>query len=161
MNRSDACAPAAVAALFVLAACGAADEPAVGNCELLTNAEASELAGFELVAGTDTPLGCPFTRPGDLTAQVIVGSDALDEALRDRVERGYPQAADILAVDGSGDEGLAVLTPTGGTVAAIVTARGGRLVELSIFMLGIEPGDTSDIQDAAKYAALALDRATD
>jgi hypothetical protein len=29
---------AAVAALFVLAACGAADEPAAGNCELLTNA---------------------------------------------------------------------------------------------------------------------------
>lgn len=155
-------APAILAALLLLTACGSESrsDSAVSNCDLLTDAEVSEMAGFELVSGEDSFLGCPYTLPGDLTAQVTVGSAALDQTLRSRVEQGYPRAADIIDV-GAGEETLAVLTPTGDTVAAIVTARDGRFVELGLFMLGIEPGETARIRAAAAYAVKALGRATD
>jgi hypothetical protein len=154
---------AILAAILLLTACGneSRSDSEVKNCELLTDAEVSEMAGFELVSGEDSFLGCPYTIPGDLTAQVTVGSAALDQTLRSRVEQGYAQAADIIDVDGAGEETFAVLTPTGATVAAIVTARDGRFVELGLFMLGIEPGDMARIRAAAAYAVKALERATD
>lgn len=134
----------------------------VSNCDLLSGQEAAAMAGFELVAGEGTILGCPFTLPGDLTAQMIVGAANLEgESLRERAERGYPQAADIIAVEGADNETLAVLTPTGGTVAAVIAARDGTFVELAIFMLGIEPGDTDEIRLVADYAQKALARAVD
>lgn len=146
------------AACALLAACGGGGASVAGNCELLTNEEVSELAGFEVVAGQDSPLGCPFTRPGDLTAQVTVGSAELSGDAQSVARQGYPQAADIIEIEDVGSDTVAVLTPTGGTVAAIVTAGKGRFVELGIFMLGVEPDDEEGMRRAANLAVVALDR---
>jgi hypothetical protein len=44
----------------------------VDNCSLVTDAEASSLAGKDLKHDEDGPLGCPYVRPGQSMGQFIV-----------------------------------------------------------------------------------------
>lgn len=77
---------AAILAALMAAGCGGrstADQSAadavtgtetanVDNCTLVTDEEASRLAGRELKHGEDGPLGCPYTPPGSLMGYFIV-----------------------------------------------------------------------------------------
>jgi hypothetical protein len=68
--------PAALFALAFALGCGAGSNDStskavtgietahIDNCSLVTDAEASSLAGRELKHDEDTPLGCPFAKPG-------------------------------------------------------------------------------------------------
>jgi hypothetical protein len=53
---------------------------------------------------------------------------------------------------------VAVTTPAGDAVASIVTASNGRVVELALVFLFIDPGDTARIEEAAELAVTALER---
>src|SRR5574339_768350 len=44
----------------------------IDNCALVTDAEATKLAGHELKHDEDSPLGCPYVRPGKQMGEFIV-----------------------------------------------------------------------------------------
>lgn len=67
----------------------------------------------------------------------------------------FPNGNDINEV---GEDTVAATTPSGDTVASVITASGGRLVELAIVFLGIDPGDSARIEEAANLAVAALER---
>jgi hypothetical protein len=57
-----------------------------------------------------------------------------------------------------GDDTVAVTTPAGDAVASIVTASDGKILELAIVFLLIDPSDTARVEEAAQLAVTALGR---
>lgn len=169
-----------IVVLLLLAACGGSSTPEAGdapgeteevtdtsadevtdevvdNCALLTDEEVTELAGHELVAGEDSPLGCPFIAPGESVADVrVVGVTAAGGA-QAVTEQAFPNAAEIIPV-AVGDDTVAVTDPSGGAIASIITASGDRVVELSVIFIDVPPDDPARIEDAATLAVTALER---
>lgn len=138
---------------------GSTDASADGpdNCTLITEEEATELAGHELVVLGDSILGCGFVPPGADVADVVVNAAELDGDAASVAEEGFPNADAIIPVSVGGDT-VAVTTPAGDTIASIVTADGGRVVELAIVFVGIDPDDMARIEEAAELAVTALGR---
>jgi hypothetical protein len=48
--------------------------------------------------------------------------------------------------------------PEGDAVASVITGSDGRIVELAIVFVGIDPTDTARIEEAATLAVTALER---
>jgi hypothetical protein len=132
-------------------------EESVDNCTLVTDEEVSTLAGDELVAGEDSPLGCPFTAPGESVADVRVVGAVAEGGAQAVAERAFPNAAEIIPVD-VGDDTVAVTDPSGGAIASIITASGDRVVELSVIFIDVPPDDPARIEEAATLAVTALER---
>ncbi|HSJ83911.1 MAG TPA: hypothetical protein VLA91_08850 [Acidimicrobiia bacterium] len=135
----------------------ATEEEAPDNCSLITQEEATALAGYDLEVGEDSILGCGYLPPGSDVADIVVNAVLLEGDVASIAAEGFPNATDIIPVD-VGEDTVAVTTPSGDTVASVITASGGRLVELAIVFLGIDPGDTGRIEEAATLAVTALDR---
>ena len=134
----------------------------VDNCSLLTDEEASTLAGEELAAQAgDSPLGCPYSPPGEVVADVVVNSIRYNGDLETLAADGFPNAESVTPIDDVGDQAVAVSTPAGDAVASIVARQGDLVVELQIVFVGIEPDDTAALQTAGEYAATALGRLVD
>jgi hypothetical protein len=70
---------------------------------------------------------------------------------------GFPNADQIITVD-VGEDTVAVTTPEGDAVASVITGSDGRIVELAIVFVGIDPTDTARIEEAATLAVTALER---
>jgi hypothetical protein len=134
----------------------------VDNCSLLTDEEASTLAGEELAAQAgDSPLGCPYAPPDEVVGDIVVNSVRHDGDLASLAATGFPNAASVTPIDGVGEESVAVLTPAGDAVASILARQGDLVVELQVVFLLIEPDDTAAVQIAGEYAAIALERLVD
>jgi hypothetical protein len=164
------------ASLLLGAACGGDDdtespprddgastdtEPAGGEapdaCSLVTAEEATAFAGYELVMGQDSPLGCSYLPPDSNVADVVVRAVLLDGDTASVAANGFPNADQIITVD-VGEDTVAVTTPEGDAVASVITGSDGRIVELAIVFVGIDPTDTARIEEAATLAVTALER---
>jgi hypothetical protein len=162
----------AAAAALLGAGCGGGDDSANGDdgdgadgdtvdsCSLLTDEEVSALAGDELVAGEGTSSICPYIPPGADVADVILTTAERAGDAMSIAEAAFPNADSITAVDDVGADTVAVTDPSGGAIGAILTVREGRVVELNVIFLSIDPGDSEGIRAAAEVAVLALDRLT-
>ena len=135
----------------------ATEEEAPDNCSLITQEEATALAGYDLEVGQDSILGCGYLPPGSDVADIVVKAVLLEGDVASIAAEGFPNATDIIPVD-IGEDTVAVTTPSGDAIASVITASGGRLVELGIVFLGIDPGDSGRIEDAATLAVTALGR---
>jgi hypothetical protein len=135
----------------------ATEEEAPDNCSLITEEEATALAGYDLEVGGDSILGCGFLPPGSDVADIVVNAVLREGDVATIAAEGFPNATDIISVD-VGEDTVAVTTPSGDTVASVITASGGRLVELAIVFLGIDPNDSGRIEEAATLAVTALER---
>jgi hypothetical protein len=127
------------------------------NCSLITAAEATALAGYDLEVGEDSILGCGYLPPGSDVADVVVNAVRLEGDAASVAAAGFPNAAEIIPV-AVGEDTVAVTTPSGDTVASIITASAGDFIELAIVFLGINPDDTAGIEAAAELALTALGR---
>jgi hypothetical protein len=127
------------------------------NCSLITAAEATGLAGYDLEVGEDSILGCGYLPPGSDVADVVVNAVRLEGDAASVAAAGFPNAAEIIPV-AVGEDTVAVTTPSGDTVASIITASAGDFIELAIVFLGINPDDTAGIEAAAELAVTALGR---
>jgi len=133
------------------------DDELPDNCSLITAAEATALAGYDLELGEDSVLGCGYLPPGSNVADVVVKAIRLEGDAASVATAGFPNASEIIAV-AVGEDTVAVSTPAGDTVASIITASAGDFVELAIVFLGIDPDDTPRIEEAAELAVTALGR---
>jgi hypothetical protein len=127
------------------------------NCSLITAEEATIFAGYDLALGEDSILGCGYLPPDSSVADLVVNSAILDGDAASVAGEAYPDATEIIPV-GVGDDTVAVTTPSGDTIAAIITRDGGRFVELAIVFIGIDPDETARIEEAAQLAVTALER---
>jgi hypothetical protein len=135
----------------------ATEEETPDNCSLITEEEATALAGYDLEVGGDSILGCGYLPPGSDVADIVVNALLRDGDVATLAAEGFPNATDIIPVD-VGEDTVAVTTPSGDAIASVITASGGRLVELAIVFLLIDPEDTARIEEAATLAVTALDR---
>lgn len=127
------------------------------NCSLITEEEATALAGYDLEVGEDSILGCGFLPPGSDVADIVVNAVLREGDVASIAAEAFPNATDIIPVD-VGEDTVAVTTPSGDAIASVITGDGGRLVELAIVFLLIDPEDTARIEEAAALAVAALDR---
>jgi hypothetical protein len=127
------------------------------NCTLVTAEEATALAGYELEMSEDSPAGCAFLPPGSDVADMVVNTVFADGDATTVASNGFPNAAEIIPVS-VGDDTVAVTTPAGDAVASIVTASDGKILELAIVFLLIDPSDTARVEEAAQLAVTALGR---
>ncbi|MGH9133742.1 MAG: hypothetical protein ACRDZZ_07380 [Ilumatobacteraceae bacterium] len=134
----------------------------VDNCSLLTDEEATALAGEELAAQAgDSPAGCAYSPPGEVVGDVVVRSVRYDGDLETLAAQGFPNADSVIPLDGIGDEAVAVTTPAGDATASILARQGDLVVELQVVFLLIEPDDAAALADAGSFAATALGRLVD
>jgi len=133
------------------------EEEAPDNCSLITQEEATALAGYDLEVGEDSILGCGYLPPGSDVADIVVNALLREGDVATIAAEGFPNATDIISVD-IGEDTVAVTTPSGDAIASVITASGGRLVELAIVFLLIDPEDTARIEEAAALAVTALER---
>ena len=135
----------------------APEEEMPDTCSLITVEEATALAGYELKVGEDSILGCGFLPPGSDVADIVVNAVLREGDVASIAAEGFPNATNIIPVD-VGEDTVAVTTPSGDAIASVITASGGRLVELAIVFLLIDPEDTARIEEAAALAVTALSR---
>jgi hypothetical protein len=109
----------------------ATEEEPPDNCSLITEEEATSLAGHDLEVGGDSILGCGFLPPGSDVADIVVNAVLREGDVASIAAEGFPNATDIIPVD-VGEDTVAVTTPSGDAIASVITASGGRLVELAI-----------------------------
>ena len=130
----------------------------VDNCALLTDEEASELNGDELVADGDSPLGCPYVEPGGAVGQIILNSFRIDADFASFVDELYTSPAFVTPLEGIGDEAVAIATPAGDAIAAFMAREGDLVVLLVVVFVDIDEEDPAAVQAAAEYAGIALER---
>jgi hypothetical protein len=132
------------------------EEESIDVCSLITADEASALAGYELEVGEPFANGCPFFEPGSDVADITVYTVNAEGDAATVTEAGFPNADRIIPV-AIGDT-VAVTDPNGDVVASIVTANDGRVVELALVFVGIDPDETTRIEEGAQLAVTVLER---
>jgi hypothetical protein len=132
------------------------EEESIDACSLITADEASALAGYELEVGEPFPGMCPFREPGSDVADITVYAVNAEGDAATVTAAGFPNADRIIPV-AIGDT-VAVTDPNGDVVASIVTADDGRVVELALVFVGIDPDETTRIEEAAQLAVTVLER---
>lgn len=136
----------------------AADEDLdVDSCTLLTNEEASGLAGEELEASEDSLLGCAWVVPGEVVADFTLDSFRSDQSARDRGAELAP-SAEVIELDGVGDEAVALAVD--GSVNFIVAKQGDLGVVLVTTFLDVT-ADSPALDAAGELAVTALGRLAD
>lgn len=128
----------------------------IDNCALLTNEEASELAGEELEAAEDSSLGCPYVIPGEVIGEFTIRGyrgtgDSASEA-----EALVPDAVDVFPVAGVGDDATAI-SSSGDGVDFIIARQGDLFILLNTTFLFFEP-DSPEMDKATALAGVALQR---
>jgi hypothetical protein len=132
-------------------------EGEIAGPEVVEADEATALTGYDLEVGGDSILGCGFLPPGSDVADPVVNAVLHEGDVASIAAEGFPNATDIIPVD-VGEDTVAVTIPSGDAIASVITASGGRLVELAIVFLLIDPEDTARIEEAAGLAVTALSR---
>jgi hypothetical protein len=127
----------------------------VDNCSLVTDAEASSLAGKELKHDEDGPLGCPYVRPGSAMGQFIVrvfeGKGAAKDNFGD-----HSADTTVQEIAGVGDS-AAVLVRDQHVNFLIVQKRGRYIQFVTTFLDDMNLG-SPQLKQAQELALTALDR---
>jgi hypothetical protein len=127
----------------------------VDNCSLVTDAEASGLAGKELKHDEDGPLGCPYVRPGSQMGQFIVrvfeGKGAAKDNFGD-----HSADTTVQEIAGVGDS-AAVLVRDQHVNFLIVQKRGRYIQFVTTFLDDMNLG-SPQLKQAQELALTALDR---
>ncbi len=161
----------AMVMVAMLGACSADKEPTtsagssdgggaleIDNCTLLTGEEVSALAGKELVATEDSPLGCAYVEPGEVVGDFSIRSYRQDGDAAAAAAKLAPSLR-VLPLDGIGDDALA-LADSDGSVNFLIARKGDLFVELVMTFLDVTP-DSAALQKAGQLASTALGRLVD
>lgn len=127
----------------------------VDNCSLVSDAEASTLAGRELKHDEDSPLGCPFVRPGksmgEFTVRAFSGSGAAKDNFGDH-------SADTTVHEISGVGDSAAVLAREQHVNFLIVQKGNRYVQFVTTFLDDMNLDSPQLKQAQELALKALDR---
>lgn len=127
----------------------------VDNCSLVTDAEASSLAGTELKHDEDGPLGCPYVRPGSSMGQFIVRVFEGKGAAKDNFGE-HSADTSVHEIAGVGDS-AAVLARDQHVNFLIVQKRGRYIQFVTTFLEDMNLG-SPQLKQAQELALTALDR---
>jgi hypothetical protein len=139
------------------AASEAADTVAleVDNCSLVTDAEASSLAGRELKHDADTPLGCPYVRPGESMSLLTVRTFAGRGAAKDHFGT-HSSDTTVHEIQGVGDSAAALARDE--HVNFLIVQKGNRYVRfVTTFVDDLDLGSPK-LKQAQELALTALGR---
>lgn len=130
----------------------------VDNCTLLTSEEVSGLAGTQLEASEDSPLGCPYSEPGEVMGLFGIrsyrqGGDAAAAAAE------LAPDLTVIPMSGVGDDAVA-LSDSDGSVNFLIAHKGDLFVELVMTFLDVTP-ESPSLQQAGQLASTALGRLVD
>jgi hypothetical protein len=151
---------------MMVVGCGGADSDAdtavagaetadVDNCSLVTNEEASSLAGHDLAHGDDTPLGCPFTRPGRSMSEFTVRAFPGKGAAKDNFGK---HSADTTVHEIPGVADSAAVLARDEHVNFLIVQRGNRYLQfVTTFVDDLNLGSPK-LKEAQDLAVKALDR---
>jgi hypothetical protein len=127
----------------------------VDNCSLVTDAEASSLAGRELKHDEDTPLGCPFVRPGESMSLFTVRAFAGKGAAKDQFGQ-HSADTTVHEIPGVGDSAAALARDE--HVNFLVVQTGSRYVQfVTTFVDDLDLGSPK-LKQAQELAVTALGR---
>jgi hypothetical protein len=127
----------------------------VDNCTLLTDEEVSALAGKELTASEDSPLGCAYVEAGKVVGEFSIRSSRRDGDAAAAAAILAP-TLEVIRMDGIGDDAVA-LADSDGSVNFIIARKGDLFVELVMTFLDVT-SDSPALQQAGQLASTALDR---
>lgn len=127
----------------------------VDNCTLVTDAEASSLAGEELKHDENSPLGCPFMAPGSLMGVFIVR--ALEGKGRAMDNFGsHSDDTTVHEIAGVGDS--AAVLARDEHVNFLIVQKGRRYIQfVTTFVDDLNLGSPK-LKEAQDLALRALDR---
>ncbi len=131
-------------------------EVEVDSCALITNDEATEMAGEELEAVEDSPLGCPFVVPGEVIGEFTIRGYVGDGDATAAASEIVPDAAEVIPIDGVGDDAV-IISSNGEVIDFVVARQGDRFVLMNTTFLLFEPG-TEEANRLTALAGVALQR---
>jgi hypothetical protein len=127
----------------------------IDNCALVTDAEASSLAGTQLVHGEDSALGCGFAPPGKMMSELTVRAFSGKGAAKDNFG-DHSADTTIHEVAGVGDS--AAVLARGEHVNFLIVQKGRKYVQLvTTFVDDINLG-SAKLKEAQDLALKAIDR---
>jgi hypothetical protein len=127
----------------------------VDNCALVTDEEATKLAGHELKHDEDSPLGCPFMRPGSAMGEFIVRAIDGKGAAKDNFG-SHSADTTVHEIPGVGDS--AAVLARDEHVNFLIVQKGGRYVQFVTTFLDEMNLGSPKLQEAQELALRAIDR---
>ena len=131
------------------------DSALVDNCSLVTDAEASSLAGRELKHDEDSPLGCPYLKAGSPVGQFTVRAFRGTGAAKDNFGQ-HSSDTTIHEIPGLGDSAAVLAREE--HVNFLIVQKGGRYVEFVTTFLSDMNLGSPQLKQAGELALKALDR---
>lgn len=133
----------------------AAEVLSVDNCSLVTDDEASRLVGREVTHQEDSPLGCPFVRPGESMGLFTVRAFAGTGPAKDQFGSHSADTA-VHEVGGVGDSAAVLAREE--HVNFLIVQKGSRYVQLvTTFVDDLNLGSPK-LRQAQELALTALGR---
>ena len=127
----------------------------IDNCSLVTDAEASSLAGEELKHGEDSPLGCPFTKPDGAMSLFTVRAFQGKGAAKDNFGE-HSSDTQVHEIQGVGDS--AAVLARDEHVNFLIVQKGRKYVQfVTTFVDDINLG-SAKLREAQDLAVKAIDR---
>lgn len=127
----------------------------IDNCALVTDAEATSLAGYELKHDEDSPLGCSYVRPGKSMSEFTVRAFQGKGAAKDNFGTHSADTA-IHEISGVGDSAAALARDE--HVNFLIVQKGRRYVQfVTTFVDDMNLGSPK-MQEAQALALRAIDR---
>ena len=127
----------------------------VDNCSLVTDAEASKLAGRKLTHGEDSPLGCPYAREGSTMGYFIVRAFNGKGPAKDNIGK-HSASTVVHDLPGVGDS--AAVLADGKHVNFLIVQKGARYVQfVTTFLSAVNLGSPK-LKETQDLALVALDR---
>lgn len=127
----------------------------IDNCSLVTDAEASSLAGEELKHEEDSPLGCPYIKPGGAMSLFTVRAFRGKGAAKDNFGEHSSDTV-VHEIKGVGDS--AAVLARDEHVNFVIVQKGSRYVQLvTTFVDDIDLG-SAKLTEAQNLAVKAIDR---
>lgn len=127
----------------------------INNCSLVTDAEASSLAGKELRHDEDSPLGCPYMRPGGVMSEFTVRAFRGKGAAKDNFG-DHSTDTTVHEIAGVGDS--AAVLARDEHVNFLIVQKGPRYVQfVTTFLDDLNLG-SEKLKEAQDLAVKAIDR---
>ena len=127
----------------------------VNNCSLVTDEEATKLAGRKLTHGEDSPLGCPYKREGSTLGYFIVRAFNGKGPAKDNMG---PHSSSTVVHEISGVGDSAAVLVEGKHVNFLIVQKGSRYVQFVTTFLSAMNVGSPKLKEAQDLALVALDR---
>jgi hypothetical protein len=131
------------------------DSAHVDNCALVTDAEATSLAGHELKHDENGPLGCPYVRPGQSMGEFIVRVFDGKGPAKDNFGQHSADTA-VHEISGVGDS--AAVLARDQHVNFLIVRNGGRYIQFVTTFLEDVNLDSPQLKQAEALALTAISR---